>query len=274
MPDKNFTGDLVIKEPESYNPGLVYNSRFQDTLVYFNIIQCFEKGDLKSLLKDSWKILLTPHMFSVLHFLCYKGEAKAVQYLMNNEQLSLIADNFGHSPIFYSVRSGNEKITDMILNKLISLKDMMNDEFLSSFYAIRNDIFEIIKSSSAELEDFLNICIYSKITDPIFAVPLENLPIVKMMDSDHLDLTNFVRLEKYNSQAIKIKVVPFYLPVNIGSKSSLEFLNIIVGCENKDIFRTEVIKHFIENRWNLLRYWTISYTILYFLNVIFLSYFS
>lgn len=270
LSDETFTGELVIKEPGSYNPGLVYNSRFQDSLVYFNIIQCFEKGDFKYLLKDSWKILLTPHKFSVLHFLCYKGEAKAVQSLLKNEQLSLVADNFGHSPIFYSVRSGNEKITDMILNKLVSLKDMMNDEFLASFYAIRNDMFEIIKSSSAELEEFLNICIYSKITDPIFAVPLESLPIVKMMESDHLDLTNFVKQEKINSQPVKVKVVPFCLPVNIGSESSLEFLNIIIDCENKEIFRTEVIKHFIENRWKLLRYWTISYTILNFLNVIFL----
>ncbi|OMJ75519.1 hypothetical protein SteCoe_25335 [Stentor coeruleus] len=270
LPDKTFTGEIIIKDPESFNPGLVYNSRFQDSLVYFNIIQCFEKGDLTCLSKDSWKILLPPHKFTVLHFLCYKGEVKALQSLMKISQLALIADNFGHSPIFYSVKSGNEKITDMILNRLIGLKDEMTDEFLASFYAIRNDMFEIIKSSSAELEDFLNICIYSKMSDPIFAVPLENLPFVKMMNSEHLNLTHFVKQEGNNSQPIKIKIVPFCLPTNIGSSSSIKFLNVLIDCKNKEIFRTETIKHFIENRWKLLRYWTLSYTILNFLNVVFL----
>jgi hypothetical protein len=59
----------------------------------------------------------------------------------------------------------------------------------------------------------------------------------------------------------------FELPSQVGSSEVINLLNSILECSDSQIFETEIIQNYIQFQWNRVKYWTIGYSLLLFVNI-------
>ena len=81
---------------------------------------------------------------------------------------------------------------------------------------------------------------------------------------------DFFEPEKNNLEPLKIVFSAFKLPYNVGSASSIDLFSSFLKSQNKAIYKLLLVKTFIRTRWNTLKPIIVVYTILVWLNLVFL----
>ena len=201
-----------------------------------------------------------------MHLAAFKGETSTIDSAIKNNFIKLTCDAFKKSPLFYSISGKHQTITDSILNFLISLKDQ-TQLYFDNFDAVKYDLPLVIKNSSQHICEFLSNSIMSSDDPPQFGEAKIQFKFISTK------ITSFNEFIEYNSnikEPLKLKSSAFDLPCTIGSKSSIELLNSFFSSTNKEIYKTTLIKTFIRCRWNALKKFIVLYTILLWLNILFL----
>ena len=233
---------------------------------YYDALYYVMHEDYSSLTVKSWQVSFTNFNYSPLHLAAFKGETSTIDSAIKNNLIKLTSDAFKKSPLFYSISGKHQTITDSILNFLISLKDQ-KQLYFDNFDAIKYDLTLIIKNSSQYICDFLSNSIISSDDPPQFGEAKIQFKFIPTK------ITSFDEFIEYNSnikEPLKLKSSAFDLPCTIGSKSSIELLNSFLSSKNKEIYKTTLIKTFIRCRWNALSKFIVLYTILLWLNIVFL----
>ncbi|OMJ78657.1 hypothetical protein SteCoe_21499 [Stentor coeruleus] len=260
------------EDKEFFQTKSIYKTRHKPFFLYYNTLCSLSKKKYKNLSLKSWSVFISNHLFSPLHFLAYKGETSIIKTILKQGNAILLADNFGHSPIYYSIRGQHQASTDLFLEYLSSLIKRPNTQiFSSSFMAIRNDLLIIIKNSSRYLDKLLSQCVLMKNDKVYIGKPKEKLPILEMFSSATGLSEDFLTKGKLTDVSpTNLLITPFKLPSVIGSKSSIKFLNTLLKSQNTDIFRTKLVQFIIKYRWKILKTWIYSYTGLLWFNLILL----
>ena len=140
--------------------------------------------------------------------------------------------------------------------------------YYPTFYAVRNDLSNIILNSSPSLCSFLSKCIYTKEDIPYFGVPMRHVQFISSVNPSNVD---FVSDEQTNQEPLRFQTSLFELPATIGSETSKAILSSFLKCTNRDLYSMPMVRNFIRFRWESIRFWIYSYTFLLWLNLVLLT---
>ena len=248
----------------------IFDPYYQNLLTFYNVIESLRNDIFDNLLPDSANIIFSRFSYSVLHVLSFKGNAKAIQNLLN-DKVVITADYFGKSPLFYALVRQNQGCVDLILEFLISLSESKDKSRISTcFSVISNDLAMIISNSSKKLHLLLKSCLIP--TEPTFARVNRLLPMFKYNDKFLPIATDFVGEPPRTIPLVPVvmKYTPFKLPSLLGSQGSIEFLESVMECSNTDIYKVHLIQYLIQLQWDQLIYWVSGYSILLWINLVML----
>ncbi|OMJ65966.1 hypothetical protein SteCoe_37360 [Stentor coeruleus] len=270
------------KIPEPFRKSSLIDFGYQSKLEYLATISKLKKKSYDSLTTKSINIFIGEYSFTPLHILAYLGVFNNIRKLMQNEGFTLHADSFGHSPIYYSIKTNHQKCTDLLLEFLynIASNDRQSMQYLTSLNAIRNDILLIIANSSKMLHLFMSILVYPENESVQFGKSYSSLPMISFSnlmksneDSFFLKLGNSETIEassRDDNVPLIMKNCSYRLPSVLGSNDSIQFIKEIVNCKNEEIFRTELVQYYILYGWLELKWWVYFYTFLTWVDIILL----
>lgn len=114
-------------------------------------------------------IVLTNLKFSILHFFALIGQTDQISYLTKAKHAILMQDAFGHSPLYYSIKTKHQGITDLLLEYLCKIINSPIKDISSyiSLESISNNIGLIISNSSEILDSFFGDVLLKTIKEPL-----------------------------------------------------------------------------------------------------------
>jgi len=236
-----------------------------DTFVYLTKITKKDKPTLEQSLATFSKLRVNlAHIYS---YLGYDDLLKEALELGTPIKI----DKDGHSPLYYALQRNSQNCVDRLLIFMTELKESSMDLFLNYATALRSDIESLIMNPSVYLLDFLDAIFFIAPNLPNFAVPKENLPILRYAGTKKVNTSDFI-IEGGDGVSeeeipIEFKTLPFAIPCISGSYSSLNFLQNIVDSRNKSVFLSKAIKIYIRTKWNNVWFFTLLLTTLMWSNL-------
>ena len=227
----------------------------------------------KIMLRESPEKMNYQAVFSTLkvnlaHIYCYLGYDQEL-----SEALSLGTDiridDDGNSPLHYAIRRRTQGCIDIILEHITNWKHKDFEIFLNYAYAIRADFEFLLDNRSEHLPEFLEAIFFTVPNTVNFAFPKYDLPHLQYSNAKSLNPFEFIYKnaevpENSLELPVKFKTLPFPISYMKGSNGSLELLDSIINCSNRQILRTEFVKTYIWSKWvDLWKYFLVLSVLLW-----------
>ena len=239
-----------------------------NTFDYFSLSYAIEMENYEYLSQGAWHLSTSKLGFTIMHVLCYQGQAEAMRIAGRNFQLSLKTDIFGKSPFYYAISVKRKDCVDILLQHLESLREANLNKYQESLYALRNDFKILIANSPSQLHVLLQNLITS--STEMYATVTEQLPIIKLGNTRATLLEDFTTDE--NSEEILITLQSSMFPFigSIGTFHNIKLLNTIICCSNIPIIKSPIISYFVRFQFDQVSKWIILYTLLLTANLVLL----
>ncbi|OMJ70300.1 hypothetical protein SteCoe_31743 [Stentor coeruleus] len=267
---ESLIGNTKKSSKNLFDPITCTTSYYQN---YFKTIENFYHLTTKSFEKlNSLNATFTNLNFSIAHMMSMLGNEITIEKFINSKKLIISTDIFGHGPAYYSIKSHNQKVTDLLISYM---SDLLEDEPNSynsylSLKTLEHDLVDLLKNASSYIDKLLSWTFIQQDKSVCFNSPLTSLPIVKISDY-HLSYISDFSNSQGTSLPLIIKQIPFRLPLSTGTSSSLQLLSAITECRNKDIYRTSLIQQLTTYKWNRILLLVYLITFLIWGNIIALS---
>lgn len=239
-----------MSEPDSTKVApLSYQSNldFTATVCGFNSL-------IPALTKTQASLALGKFLFTLPHLFSYLGEEEKLEACLKLNP-AIKTDAFGNSPIFYSLKKKSQPCTDLLLKYLIKVSETSKN-YLSTAYSLRKDMIGLLYNSSTLLPNFLDTLLVIQCKE--FGVPKSKLAIVNQSNIQKIYPADFLKendrnlvSERTTNQELQLSfsTTAFKFPTTLGSASSLNFLQALLNCYNKKIFKSPIVQQFIRLRW-------------------------
>lgn len=252
------------------HPSSIFESSYYSLFSYFGTIKALSDFNYSMIYPSSCNIFISNLFYTPLHLLSYKGKTKIIESLLKTKNIIFSSDNFGKSPLFYSTAKKHQKITDLLIEYLYNLSE--NTErflYISSFHAIRNDIVEIIQSSSENLHLFFYAALDNQYSDIAFGCVEQRIKFFNAPVASFNDFIDFTEINE-EEEPLKLKVSLFPLPAYRSSGEMVKVLRALLLCTNKEIFKTQIIQTYINYKWQEWKWWIYFHAFIMLANLIFL----
>lgn len=208
----------------------------------------------------------TKYNFTLAHIFAHLGDDEKLKKCLELG-LEIRRDAICRSPLFYAIKKNSQPCIDLLLMYIIGLSSDLK-KFAQASYAIRDDFIALISNSSALLPDLMDNLLLFEFKK--FGSPLGKLPMTQLTTIQKVYFEEFLSPKDQNSQEflLEFKTSAFKLPIIEGSKSSLELLETLQNCNNKQIFKSPLIKLFIKSRWEKMWYALFAYTLILWINLL------
>lgn len=249
---------------------ILENQKFQ-SLDLFNALFMISEDRWDSIMK--WDVLFTNLSFTPLHLAVLSGLSKVVEKALEPQNsVRLLADAFGYSPLHYSILKKYQKVTDIIIEYILQKLKQNIPIFqkASMMHSIRNDLPIIIQNSPKSLCNLLSQFLYSIDPEPIHG---EAKISILFSNSAMRSFSDFLKPENEmkNLEPLIIKTSWFLMPSNIGSIESIILFKELVDTKEKNIFKIEFIRSFIQLRWNQLENIIYLYSGILWINLVLIT---
>ncbi|OMJ91465.1 hypothetical protein SteCoe_5949 [Stentor coeruleus] len=266
---KSQTNAISNKIIKSFDPLSCSGNGYQNIL---HMIETYSQLQNKTYDKIKDPNLCFSNMkFTTAHFFSMLGLDIQLENFINSKKLVLFQDEFGHGPIYYSIKCQHQRITDMLVDYMYELieTEIYSPKTYLSLSLIECDLPDMLINSSPQLDQLLSVSLFMQESLVYFGNPLSQLPIKKFSQYSR---TSF---DQYTSKIgetlpLVLKQTPFRLPSAIGTYSSINLITSILSCTNTEIYRTEIIQLIIKQKWEEVIGLIYFYTILLWMNLGFL----
>ena len=181
-------------------------------------------------------------------------------YLNNRELLldqinstSLHPTSSGETGISICMSKNFIELTPILFK---NLKEKISINPYSLFY-LENSLLELNKRSVPGLHKLYKLCMGRSITRnlPKFCLSTDNMPIVIESSSIFTVPSEFMPMESYSNLGKAINFSHTYIKINniLGSSESIEFIDSLVMCENSEVFKTELIRTILMEKWKKVK---------------------
>ena len=228
--------------------------------------------DLLKISPNQAGIIISKHRLNFAHFFCQDSKDDLLKAALD-EGCDIRTDTEGNSALKYAIDRQSIKCVDTIITFLSKLKD--RNRFLRNCHAIRNDFNRLMVTSSRCLPIFLeSIFVVCGDGLPNLATPIGNLPMLKLGISTRIDPSVFIKIDENSQEKVLIEFRPcvIELPVIRGSQASLDMLNALLECENTKIFRCNIIKTILQDKWSNIIWVLYLHAVLLLVNLGLLSF--
>lgn len=223
----------------------------------------------------NYQALFSPLKVNLLHIYSFLGFddllAEALQL-----GVDIRIDNDGKSPLWYALVRKSQNCIDLILDFMTELKGKNFELFLNYSYALRGDFEILLDNRSANLPGFLEAIFFKVPNITNFAIPKYNLPYLFYSTVKTVNPYNFIYRsnetpEDASEVPLEFKTLPFAISYIKGSSGSIDLLDSISNCPNKQILRTGFVYTYIRDKWNALWRYILALTILMWSNLILMT---
>lgn len=253
------------EKPFSWSPNCFFDRFNMNPIKFVNTLNCIKSKDFSPYFHSKSNLKFGQFCYTLAHILCFLGMNKELSQLYN-ENFYLDSDSFGKSPLNYSILRDNQKCTDSLLSFLASASKY--SKFFESLSAISDDFQLIIKNSSNKLHLLMKTLLIP--TEDYRGVLNQKLPIFLVDPYKEPNFDEFVsKTIKNESVVCNYFIMTSAMQINykIYSEENIEFLEAILECSNKMIFKTEIVQYIIDNNWKAVYFWIFGYCFILFLNV-------
>lgn len=243
------------------------NPRFQNIISYANAISMIIQNDYGKL--SNWNIFIGSQSYTPLHFAAISGETETItQALKQSKHFKILADNYGNSPLYYSIAKQHQATTDTLLKCIVLIGQTKGiNEKIECINAIRNELCLIITNSSQYLCEFLSVLLQSREIRPEFAAIDKNR--IKLLNSINSSFSDFsVTASSPIKEPLRIKVSMLELPAGFGNTESFDLLKAFLMTSEKEIYSSQMVTSFIRYKWTRLSPYIYAYTLALWLNLV------
>ncbi|OMJ92814.1 hypothetical protein SteCoe_4356 [Stentor coeruleus] len=175
------------------------------------------------------------------------------------------------APLAYSIRNKSLDCTNYIFNHII---DSRKKDLSSAVLEIEPNFHELFMSTSNLLEEFLEKMLESE--KMLVKVDKGELPLMtfsrETSSKESFGIFGLQENEMYEIQNIQVKCSVIKLPSISGSYMSYELLKSLIFTKNLSVFRSEIIRYYIQYKWNLLWWFIFFQTCLMWINLALIIY--
>lgn len=289
--DKSKESEVKIFNGNLNNLESFYECGYQNVIHHKGLINCLKRKTFKNIDIKCLDCYVGEKKFTGLHIAAHEGYHKVIKKLHKNPIIPLRSDDYGFSPLRYSILRKNQQCTDQLLKYMIILSESPKSFiFIASIYAIRKDLPLLIKDLSCQLEIFFKCLLNQKFKDIHFGDPDEEF-MTKISDTCTLVFKNFkdqnrrksdkalqndtkenLDSSKYKKDKdlpkkpllLKTSLIPF--KSNFYTVTSLKILESLMESKNDEIFRTEFIQYIIKHNWKDMKIYIQIYSLLQVFN--------
>lgn len=249
----------------------LYDNNLENRIIFYNAVDSIKKIDFSNLSYEAALIPIGQFQYTLLHYFCVNGLENELEKFTRSDSFYIRADIFNRSPFYYCIIKGFQKCTEILLESLIILSEKSQDlRYQNSLYAIRSDFVMIIENSSKNLPQFLRGILIRSST--ILAKITKSIPILQDSCSSYFEISMFIsKDENPNSVAIPVTLwaTPFPIISELGSQENISLLKALISSNNVQIFREKAIQFYIQYQWKHLKIHLFLYTLVLFLNILF-----
>ncbi|OMJ87466.1 hypothetical protein SteCoe_10797 [Stentor coeruleus] len=269
--------------PQLFEPG------YQNMFNHRNLIAWLKQNTLSNISVNSLNCAVGLSRFTGVHIAAYKGCHLVLEKLLEKPIVYLQTDNYGFSPLRYSLERQNQQCTDQLLKYINFLSENpQSNIFIASLHSVRKDFCLLLRNSSSQLQDFFSSCLHSY-SDQIQSIePREQLPTLSILSTWTVSIDDFSKAKvipnktnspgqgntqnsiinnEMNRNKLPVLLKFSRIPIDI---NSFEILNSLIQNVNEDIYRTEFIQYIIKFNWEKMKYYIFLLSILQLINVILL----
>ena len=294
----NYEKFTVLKSPESLTSILSIKDRVvgisEKSVIFFNNpllttkIQVFgiDSEDVqnyksKILLVMSGKKCNKTKNYSDCIISPYKFNLLLLSACFNNKEVlerelkisSLHQSTCGETAISICMKKNFVDLTRILFKHL---KEQINSNPYSLYY-LENTFLELNKSNVPGLCKLYKLAMGVSVTKhlPKFCINSQDLPIVLESPNIFTIPSQFMPLYNYSNlgKAISFSHTFIKISTTLGSQESVDFINSLVMCSSPEIFKTQLIKTLLSQKWKKVRIFILGQGIVYLFYMVSLAVF-
>ena len=193
--------------------------------------------------------LIMPYKLNILHFYAYFNNPDCLFKAISTNGAFIVSTN-SYSVLSISLQRNFEQCIRSIYRGLVE-KLKSNPYVLTG---IEDCLIDLNNSGFKNAYKFYNLFLQSvNYNLPKFCSSAIKLPIIRKYSEITSEFEWSTGLENENLQAIKYSQSFVGLYVEVGSSSSIMFLQSLINCCNSEIFNTNIIQVVLSDKWDQLK---------------------
>lgn len=200
--------------------------------------------------------IFLPSTINLLHIYSHLGLYSQLSTALSLN-CAIRKDAFGNSPLYYAIKKDSPKCIETILKHIISLShdESKYNTYLSSNYALRDDLINIIQLPSSVVSEYLeSIFSVYRCKDLPNSLNLFTPPVLIATSHTKIYLKPFEKSTNPSTKnireiSVEFRTTPIELNLTNGSKDLHNFFTALRNSENQKIFSTKIIKTIIDSKF-------------------------
>ena len=199
---------------------------------------------------DYW--VINPYLLNTLHFYAYYNMSDFLQQALSASS-PFYASASGHTGLSIALDRNLDQCTHSLFK---GLAQRLSHNPLS-LQCVSTSLCKLNRSASPVLHKFYKSLFRESICPmPRFCSEEVPLPIISTSSTIYAEPQDFMQRQAYDNQGQSIKFFQSFVavPVEVGARDSIEFLQTLAACENTGVFRCEIIKVILQEKWQRVKW--------------------
>lgn len=229
------------------------------------------KNEQTKLPNHFYNTLISPYNINLFILSTYLNNRELLLDQINST--SLHPTSSGETGISICMSKNFIDLTSILFK---NLKEKISINPYSLFY-LENSLLELNKRSVPGLHKLYKLAMGASITKnlPKFCGNPDKMPIVVESSSIFTVPSEFMPMENYSNLGKAISFSHTYIKINnvLGSSESIEFIDSLLMCENSEVFKTQLIKTILMEKWKKVKNIILAQALIYCVFIVLLALF-
>lgn len=259
----------LTKSSPGEDQDMISNPGYQPLLEYLGVIYKIKNELYQNIILKNMKMIVSKNGFSILHIIAYLGLNDTLEAISDAHLITFVSDSFGHSPLYYSIKSNHHR-TSQLLTKFLIYSSQNKKIFHQNLHAIRNDFLMIFSSCPKEMHSlFLSLLIESSPVNLGCSLKKSSIKVA-FSKTWEKSIYKFATNSKLSIYEEIVFYAPLLIPCICNSSQGLMFIETIANYPNKSIFSTKFIASYLQYAWQDVKALIYFHSLLIWLCMIFL----
>jgi WD40 repeat protein len=216
-----------------------------------------------------WTVL--PECISIVHLLAYNSQVALLKSSFRSKA-NFLRSRTDISPLTIALKKKYSATAEYLVKKIARESSLGQQVYIMS--AIENDMPNINKARLTSISLLYREAMKSPSQDDLFNYAQVSFAEKMVLSKElHININDFGLSQTNDGEeaVVTFKASSLRLCFNLGSSSSITFLNSLLLCNDPDVFLTPIIRNYINYKWEKSKPYLMVHSCLYFLFIFLLT---